>query len=71
VGQLLLLLLLILQEQNCHGKECIHEKENFTDKQNGPGIDEKNIEMHGVERGTVWSGDVDYDAKSPEELGSV
>jgi len=27
--------------------------------------------MHGVERGTPWSGDLDDDAKSPEELGSV
>jgi len=37
--------------------------------QNGPGIEEKNSEMHGVERGTVWSGDMD--AKLREELGSV
>jgi len=52
-------------------KERIHDKENFTEKQNGPGIEEKNSEMQGEERGTVWSGDVDYDAKSLEELGSV
>jgi len=60
-----------LEEQNCHGKERIHDKENFTGKQYRPRIEKKNSEMHGVERGTVWSAVVDYDAKSPEELGSV
>jgi len=52
-------------------KERIHAKENFIDKQNGPGIEEKNYEMYGVELNTVCSGDVDYDVKSPEELESV
>jgi len=34
-------------------------------------IEEQNSEMHCVEHGTVWSEDVDYDAQSREELGSV
>jgi len=53
------------------GKNAFMTKKTLLTSRMDLELRKRNSEIHCMEHGTVWSGYVDYDAKSSGELGSV